>query len=148
MGFEDEYAGKGKAESKGVRPFLPIMGLVLMIAFGAIAFVVSPNAVLLAQNNLEGFDGGCFQTATGVDCDPEQVGIRLIFAGLIFVVLMGFAGFFLALASPKPKTDKLATEKQLKKEKAERQKERQAQKKRKQEINRKVAKERKDKLGQ
>lgn len=145
MGLEDEYAGRGKAESKGVRPFLPIMGLVLIIAFGAIGYVLSPNAVMLAQNNLNGFDGGCYDAGGKIIC--ENTGIQLIFAGLIFVVLMGFAGFFLALFSPKPKTDKLSTEKQLKKEKVEREKERLARKRRKQEINRRVAKERKEKQG-
>ncbi len=42
MGTDEEYGSSGRVKrSKGVKPWLPLIGLLLMLSFGAMAYVLS-----------------------------------------------------------------------------------------------------------
>lgn len=106
--------------------FLPALGFVLVIALGAVSYLLSgPLHRFLLEQNL------------GI---PANVEVQYLIAGLLWIVLMLFSSMMYAAFAPKP--DKMASERQLKVEKEDKQKQEAARKKRQQEINRKVAKER------
>lgn len=131
--FEDEYHGGVRQEKRaGIRPFIPVLGFLLILSMGAIGFVIGPNVAAFASQRM------------GFEISDE---IIWIFRGVIFFLLLAVAAMIYAFAVPKKKTDKLATEKQLLKEKQEKEKERLAEKKRKALIQRKMAEERRKKSG-
>lgn len=133
MGVEDEYSGRTrKKESRGVKPFLPIMGLALAIAFGAIGYIIGPKLAEVASKQFN------FELTTEIEW---------IFRGAVFLIGLGIAAMAIGAATPKPKTEKLATERNLAKEREQRRKEHIAAKKRQREINRKMSEEVKRKSG-
>lgn len=128
---EDNYDGGIKqARRSGIRPFLPVLGFLLASALGAISYSLGEPVTVYAQANM------------GFEYSETMV---WVFRVVIFVVLLGIAAALFAAASPKPKTEKLATEKQLAKEKFEKAKERELQKKRHRESLRKMHEENKKK---
>jgi MFS family permease len=133
MGVEDEYSGRTrKVKSKGVKPYLPIMGLVLAIAFGAIGYIIGPKLAEVASKQFN------FELTTQIEW---------VFRGAVFLIGLGIAAIAIGAATPKPKTEKLATERNLAKERAQRRKEHVASKKRQREINRRMAEDVKRKSG-
>jgi len=128
---EDEYGGGiKKKERRGLRPLLPALGLVLVVAFGGISFVLGPEVAKFASTRL-GF------RVSGPD-DP----VNYVFMGILLIAFLALTAVIIAMATPKKKTDKLATEQQLKREKDEKEKERLARKARQREVQRKMAEER------
>lgn len=126
--MEDEYGGGiRKKERRGLRPLLPALGLVLVVAFGAISYVIGPEVAQFAGAQLK------FNVTKEVE---------YIFIGVLLLVFLGVTTIIIAAATPKKQTDKLATEQQLKKEKAEKEKEHLARKVRQREIQKKMAEER------
>ena len=124
MGFEDEYVGRGKKKNKGINRYLPILGLLLAIVSAVIGYIVGPGLATWA--------GGQFHF------EPTD-SIQWVFRGVVFVVVLGITAALLAMATPKPKSQKMATEQALAKERDERRKEQVARKKRQREINREMA---------
>lgn len=114
------------AKNSPINAFLPVLGFLLIVSLGAVAYLVSGPAhrFLLEQD-------------FGIPANTE---VQFVIAGILWLLLMLTSYMLYALFAPKP--DKIATERHLKVEKAEKQKEDLARKKRQQELNRKVARER------
>jgi type VI protein secretion system component VasK len=93
-----------KAKGVSIRAFLPFLGLVLMIVFGVIAWVLAPIVTDILYNN------GVLQSLS-----PELLErFDLISGGMIFMVMVLITALLYAVAAPKPK--KMVTERQLDKE--------------------------------
>ncbi len=128
MGFEDEYARRGKKRSP-LAPFLPILGLLMIVSLGAVAFVLSGPAHDLLIDNIANF--------------PDDQTTQYMVGGAVFVLLTLVAGMLYAIGAPKPYQKQKITENDLRKERAAKATEDARRKKRKKEMNRKAAEERK-----
>src|SRR5690606_15115095 len=72
--FEDEYHGGVRQEKRaGIRPFIPVLGFLLILSMGAIGFVIGPNVAAFASQRM------------GFEISDE---IIWIFRGVIFFLLM------------------------------------------------------------
>lgn len=119
-----------KAESKEKRRGLwPVYGLFMGVALAAISYIAAPSV----QRIVVQFTRGGF---TGQELPPDQM--RLFFTFVIFIILASVAGFIVALAIPKKKTD--IKDKQLKVEKEEMRKAKRARRVRKQVVERELKK--------
>jgi predicted PurR-regulated permease PerM len=127
MSFEDEYVRRLEKKNP-LNPFLPVLGLFLAAALGAVAYIVSEPLQDLLSRNIANF--------------PAGTEIRYVIAGVLFIILLLFAGMIYALLAPKP--TKLISEQQLKKERVQREQDRLAKKRRKQRANIQRAKEARD----
>ena len=131
MSFEDEYAGKSKKRDP-IRAFLPVLGLFLAVALGAIAWaiheplrdIIVEQIADLPQEGEEGF---------------VEVGYAV--AGIVFIALLMVASLIYAAFAPKP--TKQVTERELKREKELTRQEQLARKKRQAEIRKRQAEARK-----
>lgn len=135
MSFEDEYAGKGRGKKKGLAPWLPVMGLLLAVALGAIAYVLSGPLHELLYNE--------FFLPQGYQ-DFQDESFKYLISVILFMVLLTFSG--LLYAAFQPSRANKVTERELKKERERRHREIAERKRRKQMINRKVAREREEAL--
>jgi len=132
MSFEDEYA-KSKQKKDPLRPFYPVIGLLLIACFAAIAWVLhEPLRDILVENisdlpqaNEEGF---------------QEVGY--VAGGSIFVILLMFASLLYAAFAPKQQN--VVSERELLNEKKAKEAEIRARKKRKREIQKQMAQDRKN----
>ena len=127
MGFEDEYT-RGKQKKDPITKFLPALGLVLVLAFAAIAFVLHEPAHELLQENITDF--------------PEEKEVGYVVGGVIFVVMMLFAGFFYAMFQPK--REHQVTESELRKEKKAIEQEHRERKQRRKKMRHQALQQRKD----
>lgn len=127
MSFEDEYVEK-KHNQKGtsIAGFLPVLGLVMAVAIGAVAFVLSGPVHELLMENLD-----------NVPADQE---VQYVVGGVLFLVMLLFAAMIFAAFAPKPA--KTVSEMELKKEKMGKERDRKAAKRRKQQMARQMAAER------
>ncbi len=86
-----DYQAPPKPKSKGL---WPVMGLLMAIALGIIAYFIAPSVQrMVIQITKGGF--------TGQELPPDQM--RLFFTGLVFLVLGSVAALIVAFAKPKPK---------------------------------------------
>lgn len=132
MSFEDEYAAKRRPKSKNsINAFLPVMGLLLAVALGAVAFVLSGPVHELVMDNMSSF--------------PAGTTAQYVVAGALFVILLMVSGLLYAAFIPKPKQK--VTEASLKREKEEVEAERLARKKRQKELQRQAARDRERREG-
>lgn len=137
MAFEDEYAGRGRKRS-GINAFLPFLGLILIISFGAIAYILSePVHQYIYTQFIEESE---IRNATPVEDSFDNEKIQYVVGGAIFIILVMIGGALYALGAPKEKIK--VTERELKQEKLRREEEVRAMKRRKQAINKAVAAER------
>jgi len=120
-----EYEPEEEKKSVSIGAFLPILGLVLAIALGAIAFVLSEPATQLLRDNLDDI--------------PAADEVQYVVGGMIFLMLLMLSGMIYAMFAPKPQ--KRVTEQDLKKERTMKEREKLAAKKRKHALNRKAAEE-------
>lgn len=128
MSFEDEYSGRDmEAQKTSIRAFLPVMGFFLLIALGAVSYVLSAPVHELVMENVD-----------GVPADQE---VQYLVAGVLFVVLMMFVGMLYAAFAPKPQ--KRVTEAELKRERVAVQREKEARRRNRRDVNRKMAEARK-----
>jgi uncharacterized membrane protein len=97
-----------KAKGTTLRAFFPIIGLVLVIVFGVIAYTLAPTVTNIL------YDNGVIQ---GLSPDILER-FDLISGVMIFFVMMLVTGMVYAIAAPKPK--KQVTERQLDRERKER----------------------------
>ena len=127
--YQDQYEQE-EVKSKGLttNALLPLFGLLLAIALGAIAYVLSaPVHELIIEQ---------FPNNVGL-AEPD---LQYVIAGALFVMMLAFVSLVYAAFAPKP--DRIVPESELKKEKMLKERERKARKRRKQESNRREAKER------
>ncbi len=79
------------ATKKQSRVLWPVMGFFLALACGVIAYVAAPSVIDFTKTALPGF-----RTA-GIAPDT----LRLLFTGIIFVILITISGILIALFAPK-----------------------------------------------
>jgi len=138
MGFEDEYSGRQKKKDP-LKPYYPLLGLLLGLAFAAIAYAVAPPVHQFI------YDSGFIKTFpepkmdTGVLKDKYPT---FAVAGVIFVALVLIATVIFALFAPKPQ--KQVTENELKDEKRAHEREVAARKRRQARIRQQAAREREE----
>jgi hypothetical protein len=132
MGFEDEYARKGRKKNRDpIRPFLPVLGLLLAVALAAISWVIhEPLRDFLVEQ---------FPDLPQPGTESFEV-VGYIAGGVVFVVLLMIVSMLYTIFAPRP--EKLTSESQLKRERDDIDAERRAKKKRQQQIRRNMAKER------
>lgn len=122
---DKDYGGEGAIKKAGrnwQRILLPVVGLVMIIAAGAIAFLLSrPAGVLLRSRIAPGADMQSIQLAAGI--------------GIFLVIIMVFGALYAAIV---PKPPKGISEGELDKEKKERFEEAQRAKRRKREMKNKM----------
>lgn len=136
MSFENEYA-RSKKKKDPIRAFLPVIGLVLIVCFAAISWVVhEPIRDALAENVTDlpqpGQDGF------------EEIGY--VAGGAVFVVLLMITSLMYSAFAPKP--EKIVSERELLREKKERAAEKKARERRKKEIYRQQAEDLRRKRGE
>lgn len=132
MGFEDEYAGR-KQKKDPITAFLPFLGLILIMAFAAIAWVVKEPAHEFLMDQIADF--------------PEEEEVTYAVAVGLFFILMLLVATVYALFAPKPK-HKEVTERELKREKHAIELENQERKRRKRRMRAQAAKEREERKKQ
>jgi predicted outer membrane lipoprotein len=125
MSFEDEYT-KQTEKKNPLTAFLPILGLLLAVAFGAIAFIVSEPVQDLLAENISGF--------------PREQEAQYVVAVVIFISLVLIGGAIYATLAPKP--PKLVSERELKKEREQREQEIRDRKRRQRKVQEQMAEER------
>jgi hypothetical protein len=118
--------GLGKQQEKlsGARAFWPVLGFLMLVALGVIAWFLAPEAQRLARRLFPAFTGG--------ELEPWQ--IRAMFAFLVFVVFIGIASAIVAIAAPRRALN--VREGDLAKERAHMIKEQTAARKRRRKLNR------------
>ncbi len=112
---------RGSRGGKG-SPFLPAIGLVLLIVAGAAAWFLSDPAYAFLRENVQNI--------------PTQAVLRYVIAVGIFLVEILLIAALYAAFQPRP--PKLATEKQLDREKQERLREREESDRRKKQMREKL----------
>lgn len=117
------------AEKKKTRGLWPVYGLVMMVAAGAIAYVLGPSLSDWFQRRAPNVNVGQFT--------PAQV--DLFFSALIFVAIIGLASLLVAVAAPRRKSTVRETD--LVKERKQAEAERRARRKRQLELERKMREE-------
>lgn len=137
MGFEDEYAGRGRKKS-GIKAFLPFFGLILIVAFAAIAIILSKPVHEFLYT--EFFEESEIRNATPIEDSFLNDQVQYVVALVIFIIMVMIGGLLYAAGAPKEKIK--VTERELKQEKLRREEEIRAMKRRKQAINKAVAAER------
>jgi type VI protein secretion system component VasK len=116
------YGGKYAPRKKNpLKPFYPVIGLLILILGGGFAYYVSPSVTTWLDVRMEG-------------TFPPQM--RLVVAGVIFLVIVMVLGTI--FSAFQPRTPKGVSEKDLDKEKQERVKEQQAAAKRRKEMQSKM----------
>ena len=128
MTDEDYKASGKKRKSRGIAPYLPILGLILAIALGAISYVLGePVANIVAQSVYF----------------PDFEAAAWIMRVIIFVILLLIVGMLYAMAAPKKA--KAVTERDLNRERRAATAEKEARRKTKRKANKKMAKDLKEK---
>lgn len=143
MGFEDEYARRNRKRNP-ITPFLPVLGLFMLVALGAVAFVLSDPVHQFIYE--EFFQEEEQQNGTLPEDSFNQDEAQYMVGGGLFVILLMVMGLLYAMFAPKP--DKTVTERELKKEKMEMQREAELRKRRKQQMNKQKAMDRQRRLEQ
>ena len=115
-----------QAEKKSRRGLWPVYGLVMAIALGAIAYITAPLLLQFVKGRSPNFSIG--------NLPPEHV--ELLFAGIIFFVLLGIATLILGMTVPRNKNEVMDAT--LVKERKAMDAEKRARKKRQLEIARKL----------
>ena len=127
--MEDEYYGaKSGRKKKGttIRAFLPVLGFLMIAAMGGVAYALSGPINLLLQDQL------------GNNYPVGQETVMQIVSGVVlFILFVLVAGLLYALFAPR--TNKLATEQQMEKERREMWREKERKKRRQRQIQKKMA---------
>jgi phosphotransferase system glucose/maltose/N-acetylglucosamine-specific IIC component len=130
---QQEFGGKYAPKPKEpLRPFYPIIGLIIAAIAGAIAYFAAPPAYELIRANF-------LQNATGL---PPVDQMELLIGVMIFLVIVMLFG--LLFAAFQPRTPKAVTERGLLEEKQEKERERRRAKQRQRTMREKMRKANKD----
>ncbi len=129
----EEFGGKYATKKKDpLRPFYPIIGLIVAAIAGAIAYFGASPAYELIRTNL-------LQNATGL---PPVEQMELLVGVMIFLVIMMLFG--LVFAAFQPRTPRAVTERGLLEEKQEKERERRRARQRQRSMREKMRKANKD----
>jgi hypothetical protein len=116
-----------RAEKRGTRPFWPVLGFLMLVALGVLAYTFAPDAIRLARQIFPAFRGPS-------PIPPEQM--RLAFAAIVFLVGLTIGAGVIALFAPKSKMQ--VRDKDLAKERDQMLKARAAAKRRQRKLNNKM----------
>jgi type VI protein secretion system component VasK len=123
MGLGDEYAGKYKSKRKNwLKPFLPVLGLLVLAIAGGVGYYVSAPLLALVQQYVPGI--------------PNSQEMQILSGFVVFLVIV--SAFALIYAAFQPRLPKGVSEADLDREKREKQKEAAAAKRRKMEMQAKM----------
>jgi hypothetical protein len=86
-----------KERTDGLRKFWPVIGFIMLIALGFIAYAVSPSLISWASKQFPNFQGS-----------PNDPTVRAGFSFMVFVVLSSIAGLLMAVAIPRRKIEKVS----------------------------------------
>ena len=128
---ENEYRGKfEKPKVDPLKPYYPIIGLVLLAIAGAVGFFARQPAYAFIQDTF----------LQGVGGLPDRETMEYVVAFGIALVIVGIASLAFAVFAPKPKNRKLVAENTLKAQKDQMNEERIRAKRRKQQMEAKMRK--------
>jgi hypothetical protein len=128
---ENEYRGKfEKPKVDPLKPYYPIIGLVLLIIAGAVGFFARQPAYAFIQKTFLAGQGGL----------PDREIMEYVVAFGIGLVIVGIASLVFAMFAPKSKNRKLTSETALKSEKDQMNEERIRAKRRKLQMEMKMKK--------
>jgi len=122
MSFSEHEYVKGKQTRDPIRPFLPVIGLFMIVALGAIAFVLSTPVHELLMDQISDF--------------PEEQEVQYVVGVVIFLLLVLVMSLIYAAFAPKPA--RTVSEKELKQEKAAIERERLAKKRRRRQMRKQM----------
>jgi hypothetical protein len=144
MSFEDEYVEQYRQKGKNnIAKWLPALGLMLVLALVAIAFVLAEPVHEFVYEQF--FFERELENGTAPADSFNQDEMQYVVGGVIFMAMLLFAGFLYALMAPR--TNKpVVTERDLKKERQGIHKEKKRAKVRRQKINKQYAKEREEQM--
>ncbi|MCS7070317.1 MAG: hypothetical protein NZM00_02355 [Anaerolinea sp.] len=71
----------------------PVVGFILAVSLGVIAYMLAPAAIQFVRSTLRGFDTSGMAPTT----------LRWIFTAILFVIFITLAGLIVAVAAPKPR---------------------------------------------
>jgi hypothetical protein len=128
MMTDEDYSKTRKAKTTSIRTFFPVIGLILMIAFGVVAYLMGP-ILTNAVSDLISLPPDQYETFDWVS------------RGIVFIILSLITGLIYAAAAPKPK--QMVSERALDKERKARIQGELEAKKRKNQVRAKMAQERK-----
>ncbi|RMG75256.1 MAG: hypothetical protein D6711_07140 [Chloroflexi bacterium] len=137
MAFEDEYVRRSKKKSS-LQKFLPLIGLLLIISFAAISFILMKPAHEFLYTQF--FEAQEIRNGTPLEDSFSRDEVQYVVGVAIFVILIMVSGLLYAAGAPKEKMK--VTERELKQEKLRKEAEYREMKRRKQAINKAVAAER------
>lgn len=123
--MENEYV-KRRRKKNPLNAFLPILGLILAIALGAVSYVLSEPLQDFLVANVNNF--------------PSEQEAQIVVGVVLFVVLLLFAALIYAIFAPKP--PRMISENVLRDERVQKEKDRVKAKRRRQQLNREAAKRR------
>lgn len=129
MDYQSKFAPKKKDP---LRPFLPIIGLVIMAIAGAVGWFGSPILLELGQDYIP----------AEVTAAMDAMTLQYVVTGMIFLLVVALFATIYALFAPKP--DKLVSEATLKREREEMLAERRRMKARKGKMRQKMKSANKD----
>lgn len=124
MASRKHGSGDGRKQTRN-SAFWPLLGLLLAVSLGIVAYVLAPGTITILDNALPNFP------PSGVD--PNT--LRLIIAAIVFVILILIAGLIVAVSMPRQKDRTMVSEKTLMKERQDMVLEKKARKVRQQQIN-------------
>jgi hypothetical protein len=124
MGFSDDGGVKKARGRSWNRIFAPLFGLLLAIASGAIAYVLSAPAYEFVLDRMPDVPAG-----------PE---VQLVVGIVIFILCLGIFSGIYAIVAPKPARETYVTERELDRLKKEREAEQKARERRKKEMRRRM----------
>lgn len=83
-----------KVATRGRRRWAwPVVGFILAVSLGVIAYMLAPAAIQLVRTSLRGFDTSGMAPTT----------LRWIFTAILFVIFLTLAALIVAVAAPKPR---------------------------------------------
>ncbi|PJF39936.1 MAG: hypothetical protein D6737_15600 [Chloroflexi bacterium] len=116
-----------QAAKKGTNKALwPVLGLFMAASLGVISWFTAPTIKTLMVDNVAKFRGN--------ELPEDQM--QALFAGVIFIVLLGITGLLLAVTIPRDKDAKLSSHKQMMKDRKAMIAEREAKKRRRRMVER------------
>jgi len=71
----------------------PVVGFILAVSLGVLAYVLAPMVIQFLRSSLRGFDTSGLASTT----------LRWIFTAILFVIFVTLAGLIVAVAAPKPR---------------------------------------------
>jgi ATP/ADP translocase len=121
----NEYKGKYQVKKKSrLKPFYPVIGLLMILLAGAVAYFASPFVTELIVDSLLEGDA------------PENM--QVVSGGLVFGIIIASFALVFSLFAERPENKDMLSEKALMQDKEEKEREERAKKRRKRQMLKKM----------